>query len=104
MFLLTGHRCDIKGCGNVLVLDGNQKNNRPVCAADGAGYTEYTGLPGSIKTGCLETPEQQSKFCRHHKPRVFESTTVGSSPQIVEMILRKKQTRNSTFYEVNHCV
>lgn len=101
-FVLTGHRCNAKGCGNVLVLDGNQKNNRPVCAADGAGYTEYTGLPGTIRTGCLETPEQQSKYCGHHKPRVLETSSVGSTaPQVVEMLLGKKQTRNSTFYEVN---
>ncbi len=98
---LAAHQCNVKGCGSVLVLDGNQKNNRPVCAAEGAGYTEYKGLPGSIKTGCLQTPEQQSKYCKFHKPRVMDNTTIiGSTSNIVEMLLRKKTTRNSTFYEV----
>ena len=58
--LHVGHRCTEKGCGEILVLDGNQKNCRPICAATEAGYMEYTGLPGSVKTGCLETPEQKS--------------------------------------------
>ncbi len=39
-----------------MVLDGNIKNHRDVCKARDAGYTEYEGLPGSIKTGCMNTP------------------------------------------------
>ena len=38
----------------------NQKNNRSVCAANEAGYAEYSGLPGRVKTG---SPEQQSHLC-----------------------------------------
>lgn len=30
----------------MLVIDGNMKNRRDVCAASEAGFTEYEGLPG----------------------------------------------------------
>lgn len=104
-FIHTAHRCQIEGCGKVLVFDGNQKNNRPVCAAQDAGYVEYEGLAGSVKTGCMNTPEQQSRFCSSHKPRQIKqaSTTnsqASSQHGVVEMILKMKTTRTNTFYEV----
>lgn len=57
------------GCGTVLVLDGNMKNRRHVCNARDAGYIEYQGLPGKIKTGCMLTPEYKSEYCRKHTIR-----------------------------------
>ncbi len=85
-------------CGEILVLDGNKKNCRPICAATEAGYMEYTGLPG--KTSCLETPEQKSRFCSLHKPRLIHSTEPSAEEKVAETLLRKKITRNSTFNEV----
>ena len=84
------------------MLDGNQKNNRPVCAASEAGYVEYAGLPGRVKTGCMNTPEQQSLFCTLHKPRHMKMTDEVQQCRygVVETILRKKETRNTIFYEV----
>ena len=67
----TGHFCTTKGCGHVLVVDGNVKNHRSVCAATDTGYIEYAGLPGHIKSGCTNTPEQTSRFCSLHKPRIL---------------------------------
>ena len=67
----TGHRCSKAGCGSVLVIDGNLKNHRSVCAASEAGYVQYDGLPGKIKTGCTNTPCQKSRFCLVHKPRTL---------------------------------
>jgi len=87
-----------------LVLNGNMKNRRDVCAAVDAGYTEYAGLPGEAKTGCMETPDQRSKFCSLHKPwqvdqhsRKEKGDTQG---RLVEMILSKTETRTSVLYEV----
>ena len=81
----------------MLVLDGNQKNNRPVCAAEDAGYVEYEGLPGSVKTGCMDTPEQKSRFCTSHRPREMKSESCPESNlprhRVIEMIV-------TTFYEV----
>lgn len=97
----TAHRCHTSGCGTVLVLDGNQKNNRPVCAAGDAGYVEFEGLNGKVKTGCMNTPEQQSLFCTIHNPRqMLADTATQGNLRVVEMILKKKTTRNTTFYEV----
>ena len=94
-----------KGCGTVLVLDGNQKNNRQVCAG---GFVEYAGLPRKVKTGCMDTPEQQSKFCPQHKPRQMiselhcaELPSSEGMGGVVEMILNKKVTRTTTFYQVS---
>ena len=100
--IIPAHHCGKVGCGSVLVLDGNMKNRRDVCAADHAGFVEYDGLPGNVKTGCMNTPEQQSKFCPNHKIRQAKS---GSSfsyncGKVVEAILRKKTTRTNVFYEV----
>ncbi len=79
-----------------------KKNCRSICAATETGYMEYTGLPGSVKTGCLETPEQKSRFCGLHKPRLIQtdSTEPSAEEKVAETLLRKKITRNSTFYEV----
>lgn len=77
------------------------KNCRDICAAEDAGFVEYAGLPGRVKTGCMESPEQRSKFCLHHKPRQRSDTGNQSCQgKIVEMILSKKSTRTSTVYEV----
>ena len=46
-FYSQGHRCHINGCGSILVMDGNMKNHRDVCAAQEAGYAQFSGLPGS---------------------------------------------------------
>lgn len=97
---ISAHRCEKMGCGSVLVLDGNMKNRRDVCAADHAGFVEYAGLPGKVKTGCMNTPEQRSKFCSKHKPRQVCSPLITNQGEIVEEILRKKTTRTNVFYEV----
>ena len=100
----SAHRCSKVGCGSVLVLDGNMKNHRDVCAAEDAGFVEYIGLPGRVKTGCMESPKQCSKFCSNHMTHHAQcsGSSVQSQAKIVEMILRKKETRSSTLYEVSH--
>ena len=72
----------------MLVLDGNMKNHRDVCEAKDAGFVEYRGMPGRVKTGCMETLEQRSKYCSHHKPCYAECCS------------SKKITRLNTLYEV----
>ena len=96
-----GHRCSVSGCGSVLVIDGNMKNQRDVCNAADAGYAEYTGLDGFIKTGCMETPEQTSKFCSLHKPRILAETNVDNTTKVMEMLLNKRVTRTAISYEVS---
>jgi hypothetical protein len=93
-------------------MDGNMKNRRDVCMARDAGYIEYDGLSGAIKTGCMNTPQQKSRHCSLHAPRACiqrasesddeacEKLSAVTGDQIVESILEKKETRTTTYYKV----
>ena len=112
--IITEHRCDKKGCGEVLIIDGNMKNHRDVCLAQCAGYTEYDGLPGKVCTGCPNTPAYMSPYCELHRPTValpqvqnIEGSTTGictpkanASEDQVGLIIGKRVTRNATTYHV----
>lgn len=52
-FTLIGHRCLHKGCGNVVVIDGNMKNARQVCSCKNVSQLEFDGLDGGITVGKL---------------------------------------------------
>ena len=99
-FIRVAHVCDYDGCKNVLVIDGNMKNRRDVCAATEAGFIEYEGLPGVIKTGCQLSPGYQSKYCYHHAPRVTRAGNNDTEEDIIKLITGKKTTRNGTYYQV----
>lgn len=89
------------------------KNRRDVCAATEAGYLEYEGLPGKIKSGCQLTPLQSHKYCYFHAARVFkpesqsqllpntECSRRGDFEEgIIKFIISKKQMRSGTYYQV----
>lgn len=116
-FTLIEHRCDVVGCGKVIVLDGNMKNNREVCYAIDAGYMEFDNLPGRIKTGCPNTPAFKSRYCPIHAPFMTIPQNVQFSPaedsmptsststqigaeRAAAIIVNKRVTRSSTFYQV----
>ena len=80
----------------MIVLDGNMKNSRQICAATDAGFVEYDGFPGLVKTGCMNTPDQKGHFCAMHKPRQLLSDDCSGR---IEMIVSKKTTRSTTFYQ-----
>lgn len=111
------HRCESPGCGSVLVLDGNMKNNREVCFATMAGYAEFSGLVGKIRTGCPNTPSYKSRYCSLHSPitvipQEAQFSNDGdelvahlnqerqSEEQHAAIITGKRTTRTSTFYQV----
>ena len=82
------------------------KNRRAVCSAKDAGQVEFVGLPGSIRTGCTETPELKSRYCSAHKGRACRSSPQDEE-SIVEILLDKKSTRSQTYYKVRihiHCI
>ena len=88
------------------------KNQCDVCAAAEAGFIQYTSLPGFIKTACQLSPLRSSKYCFHHAPRVgkmlhcdpeMESASAHASTNqdgIVNFLIAKKTTRNTTYYQV----
>ena len=45
------HTCQIPGCRNVLVLDGNMKNARQVCIVKDAGELHFSSVKGTIVVG-----------------------------------------------------
>ena len=87
-----------------MVLDGNQKNRRDVCAATHAGVIEYDGLPGSIQSGCQLSPMYRSRYCFYHSQRVAVSSGDGTSDRegLVMFITGKRATRSGVTYQVSH--
>ena len=48
MLFPIDHLCDTHGCGSVLVLDGNMKNCRQVCACCDIGELKFAELQGTV--------------------------------------------------------
>lgn len=80
----------------VFIMDGIMKNH---CQATYAGYTEYDGLPGRVCTGCPNTPDYKSKYCKLHKPLAVVQEASSVEDQ-VGLIIGKRMTRNSVLYQV----
>ena len=111
---IKNRHCSVSGCGSTLVLDGNMKNHRDVCAAKEARYAEFNGLPGMVKTGCPNTPQLKSRYCLDHTPTSFKSNpasndadspptaTSTSHSEDVQLayIVGKQETRQTTLYQV----
>ena len=99
-----GHKCAVPGCCSVMVIDGNMKNHRDVCKAKDAGYMEFDGLPNQIVTGCMNTPDYKSRYCKLHKDRAcslsVDDHTEDDTEGVIETILEKKSTRKATYYKV----
>ncbi len=93
----------------MLVMDGNMKYHRDVCLAKEAGYAEFSGLSGRIKTGCPNTPLLKSRFCSDHDNTAFHPVGEITDPvlesverdQQVAYITDKKTTRQTTFYQAS---
>lgn len=109
-YLKIGHTCQKPGCGKArsLVVDGNMKNHRDVCCASYAGYAEYKGLPGRVRTGCPNTPAFKSAYCSIHKPVMAAPHSDGQGDddndtreEPIGLILGKRITRTSTMYQVS---
>lgn len=126
-YISAGHTCTFSGCKDVLVLDGNQKNQRSICMAKDAGYIEFSSISGSIKSGCINTPQYKSRFCEVHTPRACNAQPVhlneaqldteeprdycntqlrsdSAGEPVVQLLLEKKTTRHDTYYKVFHAL
>lgn len=49
--MFADHRCEQKGCKNVMVIDGNMKNARQVCSCKSVTHLEFKGMDGGITVG-----------------------------------------------------
>ena len=50
-FLCADHKCEEKGCGSIIVLDGNMKNSRQVCNVKDVTRYVCSSLHDETKTG-----------------------------------------------------
>ena len=83
----VGHECTFPGCASVIVIDGNLKNRRDICACTSAGLT-FDGLPGKIKTGCQLTPAWHSKYCHDHAPRMHSKMAYESEQYCPDEVIQ----------------
>ena len=60
------HRCEVKGCGEVLVIDGGLKPIRKVCAARTAAIYEFKHSEIKSVIGCKTIPTPGEQFCAEH--------------------------------------
>lgn len=87
----------------MIVIDGNMKNHRDVCLATHAGYAEYKGLPGMLRTGCPNTPDYKSRFCLLHKPQnlLQSDDSLAAANEKTGLIIANRTTRQGKLYEVS---
>ena len=83
------------------------KNHRDVCLAREAGYAEFSGLPGKVKTGCPNIPQpafkpQGGTDCVDAETDPATHTILSKDDEQVAFITAKKVTRQSTFYQVHY--
>ena len=76
------------------MFDGNCKNFRDVCKARDAGYAEYEGLQGIVKTGCMNTPKLGSRFCPLHIENVAtpQQLDPDSGTQNIELLANAQES------------
>ena len=60
------HRCDVKGCGKVMTVDGGLKPHRMLCGAKLSGLRTFEQAGVSVFTGCTRHPQPDSKYCWEH--------------------------------------
>ena len=63
----SDHKCQIKGCGEVLVCDGGMTPHRMVCAARYSGIRTYKQSDIKTVVGCGNKPGNNSAFCKDHQ-------------------------------------
>ncbi|CAB3984460.1 Hypothetical predicted protein [Paramuricea clavata] len=111
----SGHRCKVKGCGSIIVLDGNMKNARTVCSCNNVGEIIFDRI-GSVLIGCPNTPGKGIRYCPSHeglarkyvddKNAMENEGGKGSSTDedlMIIKILSNKLTRQGNFCEVEWC-
>ena len=82
----TQHTCDVRGCGEVLTIDGGCKPHRKLCGSKLSGVREFKSTGLKIVTGCTSIPAPTSKFCNTH--------VASPSPALLSEQV-SKSTRNS---------
>ena len=110
-FFLKGHECNKPGCSKVLVIDGNMKTCRQVCAVKDITTLLFKTTDIEVTTGCMNTPSKGFEVCDEHiettAPFVDSSSDEKEKESLatkeyegVMKILEIKETRTSKMYKV----
>ena len=67
--------------------------------AKDAGYIQYLGLPGHIKSGYTLSPKFMSRYCQNHAQRA-STLHCTQEDTAVEMILEKKTTHFTRYVKL----
>ena len=57
-----------------------------------AGYISYEGLPGSIRTGCINSPAYNSRFCEDHAEFVCNLETASDEEKLLVLPLNVRSS------------
>ena len=90
------HKCDVKGCGTVITVDGGLKPHRMLCAAKLSGLRSFKKAGVRVFTGCTRHPQPDSKYCWEH--RKGESPVVPASSVSARTRQQLRGHRNHTNY------
>ena len=60
------HECDVRGCGEAIIIDGGLKPHRPICQAKLNGVRKFKLAGVSTLTGCTSVPLPGGKYCKQH--------------------------------------
>ena len=96
------HECDVKGCGEAIIIDGGLKPHRPICQAKLNGVRKFKLAGVSTLTGCTAIPLPGEKYCKQHvgaeSPVIPASAVCDSTKQS----LRTHRKQVSSYEEERH--
>ena len=95
------HKCDVKGCEDILTVDGGMKPNRFICADKLAGVTTFSSSGIKVLSGCPNKPAPTSKYCSECKDIESPVQVSGSVSRETKDSLRKHRSKTAQFKESN---
>ena len=88
------HRCEARGCGSVLVIDGGLKPQRKICAARTCAIYQFKHSGAEVLVGCKNIPSPGETFCSEHVKN--EVPSVPSKQMDRQNVKCLRKTRHAT--------
>ena len=90
------HKCDKPGCEGVVIIDGDLKPHRMLCAAKLCGVREFDNSDVRVVTGCTAHPGTKHKFCFKHRSEESPILTEDKISQESRDKLKNHRKNNAT--------
>ena len=94
-----GHKCNVKGCQSVLVIDAGLKPYRKVCGAKLSGLREFKESEDIVLTGCTAMPQPNSKYCMKHIDEESPIITADKLTTETKKVLRDRRSSIANYKE-----